>query len=286
MMKRFCLVLLITILSFIWLNSLSGAEPVAAKNKAPEAKTPAPQKLRQSEIAAHLARGAERHRAGDLEVALHHYRQAANEGSSEAAFQAGVLAWETAGAEASRARLLKLDAGLRSFFQAATNRHAGACTHLAKAYREGLLVRPDLTTAYAWLLAAKQLDPKTPTELLDELVVQLSPPAIRQAQHEARRWLAGQWPESIAPELVQDDTRFKINGLTGGAVPIVVINSRTLGEGDSASLTPLGRPTGNARNKPASAPTVDVTCLNIGRDYVLLRVAAENPLVLLPLSVN
>jgi hypothetical protein len=278
-MKRMLLLLLLTVLSFVFLSSISGAEPVAAK-------TPGPAKLSDAEVATLLAKGAERQNAGEREVALHYYRQAAAEGNSEAAYRAGALAWITADAKESRARLLKLDSGLRSFFQAATNRHAGACTKLSQAYREGLLVRPDSTMAYAWLLAAKQLDPKTPTELLDELVVQLSPPAIRQAQNEARRWLAGQWPESIAPEIVQGDARFKINGLTGGAMPIVVINSRTLGEGDSASLPSLLAAASHANSKSAAASTVDVTCLTIGLDYVLLRVAAEQPLVLLPLSVN
>jgi hypothetical protein len=67
-------------------------------------------------------------------------------------------------------------------------------------------------------------------------------------------------------------------------MPIVVVNSRTLGVGDSASVPPLAATT----TKPAlktQVAQVDITCLSIGRDYVLLRVAKEKPVVLLPLTV-
>jgi hypothetical protein len=284
MMKRFCLVLLFTILSFLLLTSVSGAQPVAAKQKTAEAKTPVAPKLRDSEITVLMGRAAERERAGEREVALHYYRQAAAAGNSEGAFRAGTLAWESAPQIEGRARLLKLDAGLRSFYQAATNRHPAACVKLSQAYRDGFGVGTNLTRAYTWLVIAKQLDAKTPTDLLDQLVVALDPAAVQQAQDEARRWLDGGWPEQIAPEIVQGDSRFKINGLTGGAMPIVVVNSRTLGIGDSASVPPLAA----ATTKPApktKVASVDITCLSIGRDYVLLRVAQEKPVVLLPLTV-
>jgi hypothetical protein len=284
MMKRFCLILLFTILSFLLLTSVSGAQPVAAKQKTAETKTTIAPKLREPEITALLAKAAERHRAGEREVALHYYRQAAAAGNSEGAFRAGTLAWESAPQIEGRARLLKLDAGLRSFYQAATNRHAAACVKLSQAYRDGFGVGTNLTRAYTWLVIAKQLDAKTPTDLLDQLVVALDPTAVQQAQEEARRWLAGGWPEQIAPEIVQGDSRFKINGLTGGAMPIVVVNSRTLGIGDSTSVPPLAAAT--TKNAPKTkVAAVDITCLSIGRDYVLLRVAQERPVVLLPLTV-
>jgi hypothetical protein len=284
MMKRFCLILLFTILSFLLLTSVSGAQTVAAKKQSSEAKAPVVPKIRESEVAALLAKAAERQSAGEREVALHYYRQAAAAGNSEGAYRAGTLAWETAPPIEGRARLLKLDAGLRSFYQAATNRHAAACVKLSQAYRDGFAVRTNFTRAYTWLVIAKQFDAKTPTELLDQLVVTLDPTAVQQAQDEARLWLAGAWPEHIAPEIVQGDSRFKINGLTGGAMPIVVVNSRTMGIGDSTSVSPLTI----ATTKPApktQAASVDITCLSIGRDYVLLRVAQENPVVLLPLTV-
>lgn len=283
-MKRFCLILLFAILSFLLLTSISGAETVAAKNKVAEAKATVAPKLRESEIAALLAKAAERQRAGEREVALHYYRQAAAAGNSEAAYQAGTIAWETAPPIEGRSRLLKLDAGLRSFYQAATNRHAGACVKLSQAYRDGLGVSTNLTRSYTWLVVAKQFDAKTPTTLLDELVVALDSTAVQQAQDEARQWLAGGWPEHIVPEIVQGDSRFKINGLTGGAMPIVVVNSRTLGIGDSTSVSPLPAATAKPAPKTQVAP-VDITCLSIGRDYVLLRVAQEKPVVLLPLTV-
>jgi hypothetical protein len=94
MMKRFCLIILLTILSFIFLTSVSGAEPVAAKKKAVEVKTPVAPKIRESEVAALLAKGAERQSAGEREVAVHYYRQAAAAGNSEGAYRAGTLAWE------------------------------------------------------------------------------------------------------------------------------------------------------------------------------------------------
>jgi hypothetical protein len=278
-MKR--IILLLTLLSFFGGNAIAPAQSSPAKKQLAAVKASVTGTTRDVEISNLLGQGAERQRAGEREVALDFYRQAAKAGSSEGAYRAGLLAWETASPVDGRARLLRLDSGLRSFYQAATNRHAGACLKLAQAHREGLGVPKNLTRAYAWMVTAKQIDPQTPTEWLDDLVVALNPAAIRAAQEEARQWLAGHWPETVAPEIVQGDARFRINGLTGGAMPIVVINSRTLGVGDSTSVVPLLSGPGKVK-----VPDVDITCLSIGRDYVLLRVALEHPVILLPLAVR
>jgi TPR repeat protein len=229
-----------------------------------------------------LARGADLEHAGQLEQALQFYRQAELAGSSEGAFRAGELSWTTAATAKGRNQLLKMDAGLRYFYRAATNQHAAACLSLSRAFREGLGVPVDLKEAYTWLLVAKNQNPALPTDALDQLVVQLDAAGLQQAQETARRWLAGGWPARVAPEIIQGDPRLKIYGVTLGANASVLINRKTFMSGDSASVTPLPEKLGGGKANPAS---LDVTCAAIGPDYVLVKVAGEPDVRLLALGM-
>ena len=230
-----------------------------------------------------MARGAELEKEGQQVAALKFYTQAAQAGNSEGAFHAGRLSWETTTADKVMANVLRMDAGLRYTYRAATNCHPQACLSLSNAFREGRGVLPDHTQAYAWLVVAKHSDPAIPTEMLDEFVVTLDAAALERAQEMARRWLAGGWPERIAPEIVQGDARLKIYGITLGANTSVLINRKTLMVGDSAPVTPL--PEARPAGKPIAA-SLDITCAAIGSDYVLVKVAGEAPVRLLELNTN
>jgi len=229
-----------------------------------------------------VRRGGELEQAGRKVAALQFYVQAAQDGNSEGAFRAGKLSWETAGADTGRAKVLRLDAGLRYIYRAATNRHAGACLSLSQAFREGDNVQPDLAQAYAWLLVAKNYDSSISTTTLDEFVVKLDAAALQKAQETARLWLAGRWPERIAPEILQGDSRLKIYGISRGSNTSVIINRKTFMPGDSASITPLPELAGSKTN----TASLDITCAAIGQDYVLVKVAGEMDVRLLELSAN
>lgn len=230
-----------------------------------------------------VTQGADLERVGQREIALKYYEQAALAGNGEGAFRAGKLSWETAMADTGKAKVLKLDAGLRYTCRAATNRHAGACLSLSQAFREGLVVQADLAQAYTWLIIAKKCDPTIPTATLDEWVVKLDTATLQQAQETARHWLADGWPARIAPTIILGDARLKIHGVSRGANTTILINRKTFMVGDSASLSPLFEAKSGART---NAPSLNVTCAAIGSDYVLVKVAGEADLRLLDLDAN
>ncbi len=230
-----------------------------------------------------LTRAADLERAGQREAAIKYFWQAAQAGNSEGAFRAGQLSWETAMTDTGRAKVLKLDAGLRYTYRAATNHHAGACLNLSQAFREGRGVESDLAQAYTWLIIAKSFDPTIPTVTLDQSVVKLDASALQQAQATARRWRAGSWPPRVAPTIIPGDARWKIYGVSRGAHTTVLINRKTFMVGDSASLTP--QPEAQSGTK-TNAPCLDVTCTAIGLDYVLVKVAGEVDLRLLELRAE
>jgi len=229
----------------------------------------------------YVTRGAELELAGKSTAALQFYIQAAQDGNIEGAFRAGKLSWQVASAETGRAKVLKMDAGLRYVYHAATNHHAGACLSLSQAFREGVNLQRDLIRAYACLIVAKNYDPSVPTATLDECVVELDAGALHKAQELARRWLTGSWPERIAPEILQGDARLKIYGISRGSNTSVIINRKTFMPGDSASVLPATEGQSAART---NAVTLDITCAAIGTDYVLVQVDGEKDVRLLQLT--
>lgn len=236
---------------------------------------------KRSDVDDYVTRGAELELAGKSTAALQFYVQAAQDGSNEGAFRAGKLTWQAANADTGKAKLLKVDAGLRYLYRAATNRHAGACLSLAQAFREGGNLQRDLARAYACLIVAKNYDPSIPTATLDECVVELDAAALQKAQGMARRWLAAGWPERIAPEILQGDARLKIYGISRGSNTSVIINRKTFMAGDSASVLPVSEMQPGAKTNAAS---LDITCAAIGSDYVLVQVDGEKDVRLLQLT--
>lgn len=230
-----------------------------------------------------LARGIAAEQSGRKAEALRLFEEAAQSGSSEAAFRAGTLNGRLAKELKGKARVLKENAGLRQLYRAATNQHAGACLNLAQAFRGGLGVEAAPQHAYAWLLMARKLDPSVSTDLLDELVVQLDTPAVQRAQQTVRRWAAGNWSEPLIPEIIEGDARMKINGITISANRSVLINRKTFMAGDAFSIAALAEKGGKAA---ATNATLEVACLDIGLDYALVKVAGEAPVRLLEFSAD
>lgn len=232
-----------------------------------------------------VARGREFQLAGKTDVALQFYRQAMLVGNPEGAFQSGCLSSEVAGTLRGRLKLLKQRAALDDFYRAATNGHAGACLKISTTFREGKGDPASLTQAYLWLKLARDLDPATPIQQLDEVATQLTALELQDAQLQARCYLAGAWPRSVAPALLQGDPRLRINGLSTGARSTVMINGVTFKEGDSASVVPLGKGAGNGKPE-IQAQALQISCSAIGSDYVLVTIAGETDLRLLALGIN
>ena len=254
--------------------------PLQKPTQSRSAASPGKHRFEQAQF---LVRGAEFQRMGQVEEALKLYHQAALTGSSEGDFLAGKLSWQTALTAKGKARVLKLDAGLQFFYQAATNGHAVACLNLSQAFRDGTGVKPDLAQAYAWLVIAKRFDPSISLQVLDQSAVKLDAPTLHQAQKNAQRWLAEGWAGAGVPGIIQGDQRFKVNGFCSGNIKSVMINRKTFVEGDSATLTPL-MPVEN--NGKPGAGSVEITCASIGQDYVLVKIAGEDGFRLLALDVN
>lgn len=229
-------------------------------------------------------RGREFQLAGKPAVALQFYRQAMLAGNPEGAFQSGCLGSEVAETSGGRLKLLKQSAALNDFYRAATNGHAGACVKISTAFQKGKGASASLTHAYLWLKIARDMNPATSMQELDELAIRLTPLELQEAQLQARHYLAGAWPRSVAPGLVEGDTRLRINGLSTGARSTVMINGVTFREGDSAPVAPLRSGAGDG--KADQTATLQISCTSIGSDYVLVQVGDETDLRLLSLGIN
>lgn len=225
-----------------------------------------------------VVQGNEFHSQGKMPAALWAYRQAAKAGSVDGALAAGNLLFLQAQAESGRSRILDLSEGLRYLFTAATNQQPQACAQLSAALQNGLGVRTNLVAAYAWLLVAAENNGSFKTDL-DRLVLQLEPRDVLAAQKMAHDYLAGHWPARVARVVAQGDPRLEIQGVSQSPRgTLIILNGDTLTAGESANVVPAG----NAG--PNSASRLTVSCREIGRDYVLVAVAGESELRLLPMA--
>lgn len=213
---------------------------------------------------------------GQINEALLSFRQAAKIGSVDGACAAGDLLLNQAKNLTGRDRIQKSFDGLSYLFFAATNNNARACADLSAAYCAGIGVQSNLVDAYAWLKLAAHLDASFHQQL-DQLVIQLDPDEIRQAQAAADAYQQGHWPVCTIKPVEFADPRLKIQGMTSSnRGPLVVVNGSTFAQGDSNSILPV-----NAQNRQGTE-RLAATCLEIGNDYVLLAVAGEPTLKLLP----
>ena len=222
-----------------------------------------------------VAQGDAFRRHGQLTEALWAYRQAAKAGSVPGAFAAGDMLCHAGVNSRGRERILQLAEGVGDLLRAATNRVPQACAELSSLLRQGAGVQTNLVAAYAWMELAAEQDRAYKTEL-DQLVIQMNPGEIQQAQNLAQEYSRGHWPTDLARPVDQGDPRLKIKGITvGGREATVILNRVTFSQGDTSEVAPERTPP----NRPGG--TLTVTCLEIGEDYVLVAVAGEPHLKLL-----
>lgn len=215
---------------------------------------------------------------GKLTEALWAYRQAAKAGDVGGALAAGNMLFNQGKSESGRARILSLSEGLGYLFVAATNRQPEACAELSEALENGLGVRTNLVFAYAWRLVAAENNPSFKPDL-DRLVVQLEAHEILQAQKIAREYLSGHWPAQVGRPVEQGDPRLEVQGVSEGPKgTLVILNGGTLAAGESVNVFPAKGSKQNPNEK------LTVSCREIGRDYLLVAVAGETSLKMLPLE--
>jgi hypothetical protein len=213
---------------------------------------------------------------GQIEEALNAFRQAAKEGNIDGAFLAGDTLLTQAKNSTGRERILKGAESCPYLFIAATNLHSQACAELSETFLNGIGQQANQSVAYAWMKLATQRNAARKADL-DQLAVSLDPNAVRQGQDLARDYLAGHWPTAIARPVDENDSRLKVQGVTLSIdKPLVVLNSATFAVGDTGEVRPA-----NSLKNPA-ARKLSLQCIEIGADYVLVAVAGEPHLKLLP----
>jgi hypothetical protein len=221
--------------------------------------------------------------------ALQWYAKAARQGDLESLFHAGqMLLSGRMGTPPEQSVKADPAQGVSIIFCAATNRHAGACYELYKAYKDGRGVPKDMVQAYAWLqlhvdFSPGLLPPAGKVEL-NNFALSVDVATSQKGKQLAALYKSGSWPVLVtqdppppqpasvaapSPSLVAKPApkpmvALKLNGLTtGGSNPLAVINGKTLAEGESARL--------------AAKPTaVTVRCLRISADSVTVAVEGED----------
>jgi TPR repeat protein len=197
--------------------------------------------------------------------ALLWYRQAAQAGSIEAAYRAGVLLLDGEKSNLPAQSVPPDPAeGVRWLFRAATNQYPPACREMSRVYRDGVGVKTNLVQAYAWVRLFCELEPGPGAMEMDRLALKLEAQQIQAAQQLAWQFKNHQWPPAPCKKIVEGDPRLSLNGLTlGGKKPLAVINRKTLAEGETAEFaTPKG--------------SIVVTCVDIRDQSVVVDIAGEN----------
>lgn len=261
-MKRCIIWLLASAIGSVAIPSVTAAPPPPATSKDAE-------KL--------VTQGDSLRSKGQMTEALWAYRQAAKAGNVKGAFAAGEMLYNAAHNSQGRERILDLSEGLCDLFRAATNRLPQACAEMSGALRHGVGVQTNMVAAYAWMELAAEQDRSFKSEL-DQLVIEMTPEQVQQAQDLAYQYSKGHWPTNQARPVDDGDPRLKIKGITeGGRSSMVIVNRVTFTEGDTLDVAPEGvrRPAGGS---------LTVTCMEIGPDYVLVSVAGESHLKLLSSS--
>jgi hypothetical protein len=228
-----------------------------------------------------VVRGMEFRQVGQTGTANQFFRQAMLSGDSEGAYLSGCALWESSCNSAGRQRLLQQRDAMECFFRAATNLHPAACTKISQAFQLGQVVQTNRIAAYVWLKLALEGDATGQLAALDQLAIRMTAEDLAAAQAQARHYRSGHWPEHITAPMIDGDSRLRITGITTGIRKSVMINRVTFQVGDSTTVPiPNAKPTGNAQ--PPS--TVQLSCLDIGSDYVLIQVIGEEELRLLALD--
>jgi hypothetical protein len=206
--------------------------------------------------------------------ALDWYRKAAAQGNIDAQYHVGqMLLFGAYGVPTNMVQPNQAE-GLRWTFMAATNLNPGACHNMIKAAGQGLGTSPDPVAAFAWLIVFSE----TPTSALlgrmelNEMSLRTSTVDIQRAKALAAGWKSGHWQSPVIRVTPEGDARLKLNGISFGTTnPLAIINGKTLQEGQSAKFI-------------LSPRILNVKCLNIRKDSVLISIDGEDQPRILRLS--
>lgn len=228
--------------------------------------------------------------------ALLWYRKAAEHGSLEAVYQIGRLL--LFGGMGGGTQSVKPDpsTGIQLIFCAATNRYIAAYRDMHRAYRDGLGVRQDTTQAYAWLQlhadSSGGLLPSSSRAEMNALALKVDVATSQEAKRLAALYKSGHWPVlEILPPAAPDPppqkaapaasanartvpaapvatspkpvSALKVSVIALGAVPLAVINGKTLAEGESVTL-------------PLKPTPITIKCLKIEKNSVLVAIDGED----------
>jgi hypothetical protein len=225
------------------------------------------QKAEAGDTAAQVALGDSLASSFHATEALRWYQEAATHGSVEGKYHVGgMLLFGAPGIPRDLAVHPNQAEGLRWTFMAATNYHAYACWNMAKALRQGLGTSTNLVAAYAWLKLFSETLPGSIVGRVEmnELALKLDTTSLRQAQNLAARFKDGDWQAPIVRSIPEGDARLKLNGITfGGRTPMVVINGKTLSEGESAKIRIESR-------------NLSIKCIRIEKDSVAVAIEGED----------
>jgi TPR repeat protein len=153
--------------------------------------------------------------------------------------------------------------GLKWTYSAAINGHKQAWRNLAKARQSGIGCSTNLVEAYAWLSLLAETGDIVGRVEMNNLALKLSSDEIRRGKSIQQNMQAGHWPQLVILKSSQPDLGLKLNGLIpSGANPMAAINGKTLAEGETANIK-------------LKKGTVNVKCLKINKDSVLILVDGE-----------
>jgi TPR repeat protein len=222
--------------------------------------------------------------------AIEWYRKAAAQGSIEAAYRMGTILLSGAvGIPAEKSVKPNNVTGIELIFMTATNRYKAAYYDMYRAHRDGIGVSKDIVQAYAWLQldvdsASGFLTAASHQAELNRMALDLDVATSQAGKQFAALYKAGHWPTltvvpppAAAPSPApvpaakyalstplppKPDPGLKVNGITYGKVPVVIINGKSLAEGDTVTI-------------PLKPKALAVKCLKIETNSVLVSVEGE-----------
>lgn len=199
-------------------------------------------------------------------VALAWYCKAAAQGNVEGEYRVGeMLLFGAPGIPSELKVEPNPTEGIRWTFMAATNFHPKACRNMAKALQQGLGTSTNPVEAYAWLKVYSETSVGSIVGRVEmnELALKLDTTALQQGQDLAEQFKAGRWRPPVRRAVPEDEPRLKLKGITFGRIPLAMISGKTLAAGESARIS-------------AKQGTLNVTCLKIEKDSVLVAVDGED----------
>lgn len=191
------------------------------------------------------------------------YRKAAAKQQVEAYYHLGnILLFGATASDGAQAVPADPVAGVKWTFRAATNQNARACLNMSRALEHGLGVETNLIEACAWMQLYADREPAAGRSEFTNLTGRLDPISIQEGQKLAVQLKARQWAKLSIVKVAQMASSLRLEGVTIGGRPLAVINRRTLTIGESVEILVNGG-------------TIEVKCLEIEEDAVLVQVAGE-----------